>query len=321
VSRDPITLHPVSVAEAVTPENAEGKTAGSFFCDALEREGLPPSTGDVLVVSSKLVSILEGGCVRLDDVRPSWKARFLGKAFLRDPKKLQVLMETGRVLVVLPLKRILSIPGVRRMMIARSPNPEAMLRGFSTTNKYTFIVQTHAAFLDEAGIDHTNSPEQYITVLPPDACASAARIRQEIAEQFGAEVAVIVTDTVTTVGRLGTQDTAIGFAGIDPVTRHSFSDDLFGAPRSGGIDLVVDSIAGMAGLVMGQTVERTPAVLVRGVEYEPEREDAAERGLAALVYPPEAMKRIILYTLLATAWFKLANLLSFSLWPKRTRSR
>jgi len=315
-----ITVQPVTVADAVTPESAAGRTAGSFFCDALASNGLQPADGDVLVVSSKLVSFFEGGLIRLKDVLPGRKARFLGRVFGRDPRKLQVLMETGRVLVVLPLKRILAIPSMRRTMIERSANPEAMLRGFSSVNKFTFMVRTHAAYLDEAGIDHTNSPDEFITVLPPDACSAAAAIREAIRDRFGVETAVIVSDTVTSLGRLGAQDMAIGFSGIDPITRQSFSEDLFGAPRSGGIDIVVDSIAGIAGLVMGQTIERTPAVLLRGAKYAPEREDAAERGLSALVYPPGAMARIAFHTLLATAWFQLMNLISFSRWPKKTRS-
>jgi len=315
-----ITVTPITVSETIGTEAIGAGTAGEAFADALTACGVAPKDGDILVVSSKVVSLYEGGLIRLADVVPSRKARFLGRVFGKDPHKLQVLMETGRVLLVVPLRWILSAPGMRGMMVERSPNPEAMLEGYRNINNFTFVVRAHATYLDEAGIDHTNSPDGYVTVLPPDPCAAARKIREEIRDRFGAEVAVIVTDTVTCVGRIGSQDIAIGFSGIDPITRATFSDDLFGVPRSGGIDVVIDSIAGLAGLVMGQTTERTPAVLVRGLSYAPEREEDAGRGMGILGYPPGAQGRITFYALVATVWFRLVNLLSFSRWPKRTRS-
>lgn len=315
-----ITVKPLTVSKAIDPGEAAGRTAGSFIGEVLGENAVQLRDKDVLVMSSKVVAFFEGGLLRLEEVHASWKARFLGRVFGKDPRKLQLLMETGKVLVVVPMRRILRIPSMRRMMIERSANPAAMLEGYSRINNYTFVVQAHAAYLDEAGIDHTNSPEGYVTVLPLDPCATAAKIRAELMERFGRDVAVIVTDTVTCVGRVGSQDIAIGYAGIDPITRATFSDDLFGVPRSGGIDVAIDSIAGLAGLMMGQTTERTPAVLVRGMDYEPERGEDAGRGMGVLGYPPGAGWRITLHTVAATAWFRLVNLLTFSRWPRRTRS-
>jgi coenzyme F420-0:L-glutamate ligase/coenzyme F420-1:gamma-L-glutamate ligase len=315
-----IKILPVTVGEAIRPEATEGRSAGSFFCHALAENGIEPQDGDVLVVSSKVVAFFEEGLVRLEDVRASWKARFLGRAFGRDPQKLQILMETGKVLAVVPMGKVLSIPTFRRMMIERTPNPDAMLAGYGTINRSTFVVRAHAAYLDEAGIDYTNSPEGYVTVLPRDPCATARKVRRELRKQFGKDVAVIITDTVTCVGRVGSQDLAIGYAGIDPITRQTFSDDLFGVPRSGGIDIVIDSIAGMAGLVMGQTTERTPAVLVRGLDCVPERETDIEDGMRVLEYPPGVVWRAAMYVILATAWFRLVNVLTFRRWPRRTRA-
>ena len=315
-----VTIKPLRVENVIEPEQTAGRSAGSFIVELLGVNEVVPQSGDVLVVSSKVVSFFEGGLIRLDGVCPSRKARWLGRLFGKDPRKLQVLMETGKVLAVIPLRSILKIPSVRRMMIERSANPGAMIEGYSRLNNHTFIVRAHAAYLDEAGIDHTNSPDGYISVLPPNPCATAAKIRVALRERFKQEVAVIITDTVTCVGRLGSQDVAIGYAGIDPMTRATFSEDLFGVPRSGGIDLVIDSIAGMAGLVMGQTTERTPAVLVRGLPYEPERPEDAGRGMRILSWPEDEQWRMVLYGALATAWFRVANFLTFQRWPKRTRS-
>ena len=316
-----VCVSPLPVERVLSPEDTEGRSAGDFFADLIEARGIELKDKDILAVSSKVAGFFEGTLIRLEDVRPTWKAKVLGRVFGKDPHKVQLIMESGRVMAVIPLRQISRIPSVWRMMETRSPNPEAMRRGFEQTNNYVFIVRKHACYLDEAGIDHTNSPEEYVSILPDDACETAAGIRATLMERFGCDVAVIVTDTATSLGRIGSQDIAIGYSGIDPITRKTFSDDLFGAARSGGLDIVIDSVSGIAGLVMGQTTEKTPAVLIRGVHYLPERTDEPLTGMAALAYPPDSELRMGFYTVWATLRFMLANLLTFQRWPKERRTK
>jgi len=312
-----VQLYPLTVGHAVRPEEASGRTVGGFVDGLLAEAGIEPKDRDVLVVSSKIASFFESGCmVRLGDVVPSRKARVIGRLFGKDPRKVQLVLEQGSVFLVIPIKRILLMSSVRRMLDSRSANPEAMHKGFAGINGYTFVVRNHATYLDEAGIDHTNSPDDYVSLLPRDPCETARRIREELRERRRVDVAVIVSDTVTSVGRLGSQDMAIGYAGIDPITRVHFSDDLFGIPRGGGIDIVIDSIAGMAGLLMGQTTERRPAVLVRGLDCAPERDDE-DGGMAVVAMPPGSLGRIAVHAVLATAWFKLCSLLALQRTPRR----
>jgi len=316
-----IRFIPLTVSGAVHPEEADGQTTGRFVLALMEESRVQPAEQDVLVISSKISSFFEAGrVVRLAEVIPSRKARLLGRLFQRDPRKIQLVLEEGDVFLVIPMRRIIRIPSMRRMLERRSANPAAMRRGFERTNNYTFVVNKHAVYLDEAGIDHTNSPDEYVSLLPRDPCETARGIREEIRDRHGVDVAVILSDTVTCVGRMGSQDIAIGYSGIDPITRAMFSDDLFGIPRSGGMDLVIDSIAGMAGLVMGQTTERRPAVLVRGLDYEPERQDG-DSGMAAVAMPPGSMWRITLHTILTTLAFRIASALAFQRKPTRPEAR
>ena len=320
-SRPDIRFVPLTVGRPIRPEDVVDRTVGAFLLDLMDACGIAPAEHDVLVVSSKVSSFFEAGrLVRLADVRPSRKARLLGRLFRRDPRKVQLVLEEGSVFLVIPMRRIVRIPSIRRMLDRRSANPAAMRRGFERTNNYAFVVRKHAVYLDEAGIDNTNSPDEYVSLLPRDPCETARAIREEIRVRRGVDVAVILSDTVTCVGRLGSQDMAIGYSGIDPITRVTFSDDLFGTPRAGGIDLVIDSIAGMAGLVMGQTTERRPAVLVRGVDYSAERHDD-DSGMAAVAMPAGSEWRITVYTILATLAFRIGSLFAFQRDPKRPGGR
>ena len=316
-----IEFIPLTVDDAIHPEETSGRTAADFLLQLIEDARIEPRDKDVLVVSSKVASLFEGDCiVRLADVIPSRKARLLGRLFGRDPRKVQLVLEQGNVFLVIPMKRIVRIPSMRRMLERRSTNPEAMWRGFEQINSYTFVVRKHAIYLDEGGIDHTNSPDEFVSLLPRDPCETARAIRSAILERHRADVAVILSDTATCVGRVGSQDMGIGYSGIDPITRVMFSDDLFGIPRAGGIDIVIDSIAGMAGLVMGQTTERRPAVLVRGLDYAPERDDDAP-GMGAVAMPAGSEWRIALFTLLATLRFRLGSLLALQRNPTRLNGR
>jgi len=317
--RGAIQFIPLAVADAIRPEETSGQTAGGFFLQLISDSGVELRDKDVLVVSSKVASFFERGClVPLAEVIPSRKARLLGRLFGKDPRKVQLVLEQGTIFLVIPMRRIIRIPSIWRMMERRSPNPDAMRRGYEEFNNYTFVVRKHAAYLDEAGIDHTNSPDAFVSLLPRDPSETARRIRSKLEERHDIEIAVIVTDTVTCIGRLGSQDVAIGYSGIDPMMREAFSDDLFGTPRSGGVDIVIDSIAGMAGLLMGQTIERRPAVLVRGLAYAPEPSDEPP-GMASVEIPTGSMWRIAVHTILATLRLRLGSLLAFQRDPRRSR--
>ncbi|MDD5264905.1 MAG: coenzyme F420-0:L-glutamate ligase [Candidatus Bipolaricaulis sp.] len=315
-----VQLLPLRTDEIVDPAVAAGRTAGTYYADLLRRNGLAPRDGDILVVSSKVTAFHEGCAVRLADVRASWKARVLGRLFRKDPRKLQLIMETGRVAVAIPMCWIFRIPAIRRAMQETSANPEAMRRAFARNNAFVLMVNAHGTYFDDAGIDYSNAPDGVVTILPKDPCATASRIRTQLAQEFGVDAAVIITDTAAKLGRIGSNDVAIGYAGMDPVTRLTFSDDLFGVPRSGGVDVIVDSVAATAGLVMGQTTEMTPGVLVRGVAYEPERAAGGPAGMEAVAYPRRTVWKATVLTVLVTAWFFLANALTLQRWPRRTRA-
>jgi len=313
-----IQFLPVAVDKAIRPEDVEGVQSGPYIAQLLAAADIAVQDQDVIAISSKVAAFLDGGLVRLDTVLPTRKARILGRLFGRDPRKIQLVLEQGRIFLVVPMKKIIRIPALQKMMERRTGDPQTMVQGYEVNNAYTFVVKKHAVYLDEAGIDHTNSPEEYVCLLPEDPCRLSAEIREGIRQQLGKEVAVILTDTVSSVGRLGSQDMAIGYSGIDPVTRETFNPDLFGVPRAGGIDLVIDSIAGMAGLVMGQTIEKTPIVVVRGVTYQPERADELP-GMAAVSWPAGIETKFAMLTILATMRLWLGNLLAFQ--PRTKKSR
>ena len=115
-----------------------------------------------------------------------------------------------------------------------------------------------------AGIDGSNVRRDELALLPADPDASAARLRAELRERLGVEVAVVVTDTLGRTWRVGQTDVAIGSAGL-PVL-HGYE----GARDAEGNELLVtevalaDEVAGAADLVKGK-LGGLPVAVVRGM--------------------------------------------------------
>jgi len=145
------------------------------------------------------------------------------------------------------------------------------------------IAETEHGFVcASAGVDRSNTPgEGWVVLLPKDPDASAAGIRERLAERFGHAPAVIVSDSFGRAWRQGTTDVALGVAGMRPLL------DLRGTRDGRGYELqttmiaVADELAGAAELVLGKA-GGVPAALIRGYRVPPGDGSARE-----LVMPPE----------------------------------
>jgi hypothetical protein len=76
----------------------------------------------------------------------------------------------------------------------------------------------------------------------------------------------------------------------------------------------------MAGLVMGQTTEKTPIVVIRGLSYSPERPDELP-GMQAVSWPAGTEWKFAALTLLSTLKLWLGNLIAFQPRTKKSRMR
>ncbi|HXS46510.1 MAG TPA: coenzyme F420-0:L-glutamate ligase [Solirubrobacterales bacterium] len=212
------------------PEFSEGKSIGAEIATHTEL-----LEGDVVVVSQKIVSKVEGQVHRLGAVIPGAEARRLGAVLGKEPALVELILAESRE--VLRAERGVLITETRH--------------GFVCAN---------------AGVDSSNLPEaDTVSLLPEDPDASARRIRAEIRGAAGINPAVIVSDSLGRAWRLGQAEVAIGCAGITPI------DDWRGRPDSGGRKLeatmiaIADQAAAATDLVRDK-VSRIPAAIVRGLD-------------------------------------------------------
>ena len=191
------------------PEIAQGANLATLIAAAVP----DLADGDILVVTSKIISKAEGRVISAD----------------RDDA---IAAETVRV-------------------VAR--------RGATT------IAQTrHGLVLAAAGVDRSNTAPGTVVLLPEDPDGSARRLRKSIGELTGANIGVLVTDTMGRPWRNGQTDVAIGAAGLLPLRDHRGHADSFGNTLEVTVAAVADEIAAAAELVKGKT-DQVPVAVVRGL--------------------------------------------------------
>jgi coenzyme F420-0:L-glutamate ligase/coenzyme F420-1:gamma-L-glutamate ligase len=114
-----------------------------------------------------------------------------------------------------------------------------------------------------AGVDGSNVEPGSVLLLPVDPDGTARRLRREIAERTGANVAVVITDTAGRAWRTGQTDIAIGAAGLVVLDDHTGRSDAYGNQLMVTAPALADELAGAAELAQGKLAAR-PFAMVRG---------------------------------------------------------
>lgn len=122
-----------------------------------------------------------------------------------------------------------------------------------------------ATLIPSAGIDESNGKGYYI-LWPRNTQKLLKEIRAYLRKTYRVKkLGVVATDSHTTPLRAGVIGISIGFVGIEPLRDYRGRRDLFGKSLEYTQANVVDSLAAMAVLLMGESSERTPILIARGV--------------------------------------------------------
>lgn len=225
-----------------------GDDLATLLLAALGRLAVAVGDGDVLVVAQKIVSKAEGRLVSLASVTPGPRAVALAAETDKDPRLVQLVLDESTEVMR-------TRPGV---MIVRHRLGN---------------VGAHAG-IDQSNVDHAQG--ECALLLPADPDASAARLHAALSAATGRHVGVIVADSMNRAWRLGTIGGAIGCAGLLVLDDQRGTYDIFGRELKVTVINRADSIAAAACLLMGESVQRTPAVLVQGLPAVPSRQTARD---------------------------------------------
>jgi coenzyme F420-0:L-glutamate ligase / coenzyme F420-1:gamma-L-glutamate ligase len=230
------------------PELREGDDLGSLVASAAE-----PGDDEIVVISQKAVSKVEGRLRRLAEVEPGERAMAVAAEVDKDPALVELVLSESRRIVR-------AVGGV-------------------------LITETNAGWVcANAGIDSSNLDQGLVSLLPEDGDASARRIRGEIAAASGAGPAVVIADSFGRAWRIGQADVAIGCAGLPPLADWRGRRDANGRELAATHIALADELASTADLARDKD-SGVPGAIVAGLGHLVTPEDGP--GARAIPRAPE----------------------------------
>lgn len=226
-----------------------GEDLVAIILKALQQSDILLHSGDVLVITQKIVSKAENRYVDLRKINPSRRAHALATEVEKDPRLVEVILSESTEVVR-------HRPGV--LVVAHR-------LGFVLAN----------AGVDSSNVDQESGSER-VLLLPRDPDGTCAQIQAQLKKRTSAEVGIIINDSHGRAWRNGTVGVAVGASGVPALV------DLRGAPDLYGVRLEVtqvglaDELAAAASVLMGQGDEGQPVVHIRGLSCSLRAGAAAE---------------------------------------------
>ena len=209
----------------------KGDNIVDIILSLIKKKRLDLRDYDVIAIADKVLAVSEGRIVDYSKIKVSNKAIKLSKRYKLEPGFVQIVLDESEKIYGGLYRAILSI--------------------------------NNGILMANAGVDHKNAPEGKAALWPKDPDLLANEIKNKLEKKTGKKVGVIIVDSKVNPMRRGTVGIAIGSSGIKPVIDCRGKRDLFGKPLKITFLNVIDDLASMAHLVMGETTERTPFVLIR----------------------------------------------------------
>ena len=205
----------------------------TILSESMNRDNLSFEENDILIVASKVVSVVEKRIVHFSVIQPSEHAKILANKAKIPPEFAQVILEES------DSNYIGCVPGA-----------------ITTISKY--------GLLANAGSDQSNVGEQQVILLPENCKKSAQEIHEKISHITGKYVGIIIADSRTMPMRLGTVGVALATYGFQSVIDERGSKDLFNKTINITTRAIADQLATAGEIVMGETNEQIPFVIIRG---------------------------------------------------------
>ena len=245
------------------PLVGKGDDLAALITAGLGRAGITLRDGDILAVTSKILSRAEGRFVDLTTVAVSPPARALALKIDKDERLVELILRDT-------------------IQISRQSRGVLVVR-----HRLGFIAANASIDCSNAvpvGAAPGSGP--WALLLPTSPDEQAEQIRQTLQAQAGVRIGIVITDSLGRPFRLGTVGAAIGVAGLPALWDRRGEPDIYGRKLEHTITGLADQVAAAADLVAGQAAEGRAVVHVRGLHF-PEaraRADALYRKSAEDLY-------------------------------------
>ena len=285
----------------VLPEIKKGDDLASLIVHEAERRCGGVQENDIIIVTSKIISKAKGYIIPMPK-KFSRDAIFLSKITKKPLWECELILKLSRrIVAAIPTTEIILRFNLHKIL---SKNPERAKKVLMEDPVILVVENARGSLCSDAELDLSNVPKGFVYLPPPDPDLEARELREKIENITSKHVAVIVTDTEVSPFKIGSVDIAVGSSGIVPISRKFASPDMYGHLKYGGVDVIVDELASAAALLMGQTAEGIPVVIVRGLTFE----KAEKMCIKNILLSRKILHYGIVRTLVSTFWFKLRML-------------
>ncbi|MFX0184112.1 MAG: coenzyme F420-0:L-glutamate ligase [Candidatus Hodarchaeota archaeon] len=238
---------------------SEDEDITEIIIKSLLNNNLELQDKDIIVIASKIISFTEGCQYKLANITEVRKeAQVMAKAAELDPRFVEVVFKESEEIFG-------AVPGA---VLTLRDN----------------VLQANA------GVDQSNAGgEDFLIVLPRDPIDTAEKIYREIVDRTKKKVGIIISDSKTHPLRRGTSGFALAVAGFVPIIDDRGTTDIFGRPMRITTRAIADNLACGAEILMGESNQKVPIVLVRGckeINFQ-EVEDIEKNNLLMKMSPPQ----------------------------------
>lgn len=181
--------------------------------------------GDILIITSKILGIHQGRCVKIKEGTIEEKDKLIMK------------------------------------------EAEWYVRRDEVPDKHAILTIQENTLVSSAGMDESNGNGYYL-LWPKNQKKLIREIWQYLKKKFKIKnLGIIVIDSHLIPLRTGTVGISTGFTGFEPLIDYRGKEDIFGRKMEVTQANIVDSLAAMAGLLMGESNARTPLLVIRGLKF------------------------------------------------------
>lgn len=191
---------------------------------------------DILVISSKYLSIGEGRIKKLSDVNPSEEAILMGEKYHINPEMMELI-------------------------IRESDEIFGGLYGFVLTSVQKILAPN-------AGIDKSNVPKGHVVLYPKNPYESLETLRNKFLISSGKRIGIVLSDSRILPMRKGTTGVALACSGFEPIIDLKGTTDLFGNVLKYTSQNIADCLASIGTMVMGESDASTPVIILRGFKIK-----------------------------------------------------
>lgn len=181
-------------------------------------------------------------------------------------KEKDIFLITSKILAI-HQGRCIKISSIKNKDDLIKKEADVFIPRKESPKKYVVLTIKNNTLISSAGIDKSNS-NGYYALWPKNPEKEAKKICEYLKNKFSLKkLAVIITDSHSIPMRYGCMGISIGFYGLNPLKNYIGKEDIFGYMMKVSRSNIIDGLAVMGVLLMGEGSEQKPIAIIRGANF------------------------------------------------------